>query len=385
MKAGREKLRIVHIFTHSSITRGGAIQGLLLAEMQHFKGHNVTCIFHKPLSAKPDKTFSSRKFKVPLIFKDMKNPVSYFWLSQFIARKKPHIIHCHRNLALLYAFFSARWLSITSWYPVIIINRGTTYSLPNSIIRYVFHSRGLDHIIAVSKAVKTKLIRDEAISPDKITVIYGSYDPLRFSPEVNGKPFRKEFKLTEDIPIVVCVAAIDKRKGIEYLIDAAKTVLRKDSRVRFFIVGSIEDYRYYLFLQEMINKRGLEEHFFFTGHREDVQYVLAACNVSVSASVEGEGITGALRESLAMKKPVVATNVSGNHEIIQDGKTGWLVPPRDPDALASALLQAILDRNEANRRASNGFKLISSLCSPEVRYAQVQKLYEKLISLRKLK
>ncbi len=351
--------------------------------MQHLEGHSIVCIFHKPFFAKPDETFNSKRFRVRFTFKDMKSPASYLWLSRFIARRKPHIIHCHRNLALLYAFFSARWLGARSWYPVIVINRGTTYSLPNNIIRYVFHSRGLDHIIAVSKAVKTKLVRDEAVPPDKITVIYGSYDPHRFNPNVDGEPFRKEFGLTKDTPVVTCVAAIDKRKGIEYLIDAAKIVLERDSRVRFFVVGKIENYDYSMFLKEMVKREGLEKHFFFTGHREDIQYVLAACNVSVSASVEGEGITGALRESLAMKKPVVATNVSGNHEIIKNGETGWLVPPGKPDALAKALLQAIMDKDEASRRASNGFRLISRLCSPEVRYAQVQKLYEKLISSRK--
>ena len=352
--------------------------------MQHRDGHDVTCIFHKPFLNSPDKTFESQNFDFKVHFMDMKNPFSYLWLSRFISSNKPHVIHCHRNLALLYGFFSSRWLGTGNWNPILIINRGTTYDLPNKIVKFVFHSSGLDHIIAVSEAVKRKLISDEGIPENKISVIYGSYDDSRFRPDTDGTDFRREFNLGQDVRVVTCVAAIDRRKGIEYLIDAAYVVAEKRSDVRFFVVGSIEDKGYYSSLKSLICERDLENNFHFTGHRDDVHLILAASDVSISSSIEGEGITGALRESLAMKKPVVATNVSGNYEIIRDGDTGWLVPPRNSRALAEAILEALANKSEAARRANNGYKLVKRLCSPEVRYDKVLKLYEELINLRRL-
>jgi Glycosyltransferase len=120
------------------------------------------------------------------------------------------------------------------------------------------------------------------------------------------------------------------------------------------VVGRIDDESYYRMVLEEVKQLGLEDDFIFLGHRDDIPEIIAASDVSVSASVEGEGLTGALRESLAMKKPVIATAVSGNPELIINGKTGWLVRPGDPKDLARALIEALNDQAEATRRALRG-------------------------------
>jgi len=372
--------RIFHLFTHSSITRGGAVQGIELAKLQQERGHQVVCLFHKSPFRRLHFTLN-QPFPFPVYHRDMKNPLSYIWFARFITRVQPHIIHCHRNLALLFGFFSLRWLSSVRK-TVLVINRGTTYPLPNLVVKQVFKSDGLDHVIAVSRAVKEALIRQDGIDADKISVIYGSFDPSRFYPERKCQIFRNEFKIPESVPVISTVCAIDRRKGLEYFLMAAEMVLKEIPHSRFFIVGNIDDPKYYKKLRTLVEEKGLEGHVVFTRHRSDIPDILACSDLSVSASVEGEGITGALRESLAMKKPVVATNVSGNSELIQDGVTGWLVRPKDAVALAKVILEAIRNRQEAHRRAEKGYRLVRKLCSPERRYTDVMKLYEKLISLR---
>lgn len=376
-----ERLTIFHLFTHHALTRGGAFQGVSLAEMQHRRGHNVTCIFHKRVFHSIDKTLK-RPFPFRVIHMNMKNPISYIHLAYLVNKEMVNIIHCHRNLALLFGFFSVR-VVLRDKKPVLVVNRGTTYMLPNYLTRMVFRSPGLDHIIAVSHAVKDALVNKEGVPANKISVIYGSYDKKRFHPTLNASNFRSEIGIEQGDPLIVSIAAVDRRKGIEYFFKAAKRVREVLPRARFCIVGHTNnDEEYYHYLLQERERLKLTDAVIFIGHREDIPNILAACDVSVCASVEGEGITGALRESLAMKKPVVTTSVSGNTEIVKDKETGWVIPPADEKQLAEAIIEAITNTEEARRRALLGYELVRRICTPEVRYRRVMELYTNLM-LRK--
>ncbi|MCX7822783.1 MAG: glycosyltransferase family 4 protein [Syntrophobacterales bacterium] len=377
-----QKLTIVHVFTHSSVTRGGAVQGLVLAKKQFKEGHSIFCLFHKPSGAPLDRTLQ-RGFHFPVFHFDMKNPLSYLRFARLMQDISPDVVHCHRNLALLFAFFSLRWIARAK-NPVIVINRGTTYDLPNWIVRYVFRSEELDHIIAVAEAVKRSLVEREGIPSDKVTVIYGSYDEDRFREGVNGEVFRKELMVKPDEYLVACISAVDRRKGLEYLARAVKMINDGGISIKCVVAGRIEDDTYYRFVSKELERLGVSHCFIFLGHREDVPEIIAAADLSVSSSVIGEGLTGALRESLAMRKPVVATAISGNSELIVDGETGWLVPPANPLLLAKAMTEALLNREEAVRRALNGYEMVQKMCSQEIRYKRVIALYQRLLEKRKV-
>lgn len=377
-----QKLTIVHVFTHSSITRGGAVQGLVLAEKQAQEGHSVLSVFHKPSGSPIDKTLQ-RNFPFPVLHVDMKNPLSYLRFAGLMQDFSPQVVHCHRNLALLFAFFSLRWLA-RGWDPILVVNRGTIYELPNPIVKYVFRSKGLDHIIAVAEAVKRTLVKGEGIRPEKVTVIYGSYDEKRFHEGISGDRVRQEIGLSSNEKLIVCIAAVDRRKGLEYLARAVKIMVDEGLEVKCVSVGKIEDRAYYERVVDNVKRLQIGRHFSFLGHRYDIPEILAAADVSVSASVDGEGLTGALRESLAMKRPVVATDVAGNAELIRDGETGWLIPPRDSESLARALMEAVRNPEEARKRALRGFERVRNLCSQERRYQMVMDLYYRLLSDRKV-
>lgn len=376
-----QKLTIVHVFTHSSITRGGAVQGIDLARKQIEKGHSVFCVFHRPLGTPLDETLR-KKFPFPVFHFNMKNPLSYHLFARLMQDVSPHVVHCHRNLALLFGFFGLRWIARMR-NTVIVVNRGTTYELPNLIVRYVFRSDGLDHVIAVAKAVKRTLIEREGIRADKITVIYGSYDEKRFHDGVKGDNIKDEFSVKDGEHLVVCIAAVDRRKGLEYLARAVKMVIERGIPVKCLVVGRIEDRVYYQHVLEEVMRLGIREQFLFLGHRNDIPEILSAADLSVSSSVAGEGLTGALRESLAMKKPVVATDVSGNSELIVDGETGWLVPAFDVEKFADAVAEALLNGEEARRRAMKGCEMVKVICSQESRYERVMELYRRLLEKRR--
>jgi glycosyltransferase involved in cell wall biosynthesis len=368
-------LSIVHLFTHSSVTRGGAVQGLLLVRTLQERGHRVISFFHAPYHRSAQEAsasfqpFASANLDIRWI--NMKNPLNYFRFWYWLQRERVDILHTHNTLALFFAYFSTLGLSS----PPLVANRGTTYPLPNLLARHVYHSRRLKHVIVVAQAVKRSLVEEESVDPDKISVVYGSFDEQRFSPDRQGSAVREAFQVPSSAPLIACIAAIDSRKGLDVLVQAAKEVTHKRPTAMFLVVGKIDDTRYWQRLQQEVERLGLAGHVVFTGHRTDIPEILAAADLAVNASTEGEGLTGALREALAMQKPVVCTAVCGNPELVQDGESGWVVEPGNAHALAMAILDVLQHPEEANRRAHKGYQWVFRHCTNARRCRQVEQIY----------
>jgi glycosyltransferase involved in cell wall biosynthesis len=375
-------LTIAHLFTHSEVTRGGAVQGLLLARTLQQRGHRVTCFMHAPFGRQTrwDDPLcgSAEPSDLDIRWINMKDPLSYGQFRRWLRLHQVDVLHTHRSLALLFAYFTSLGLSHTA----LVANRGAVTRLPNPLVRYVLRSHRLDRMVVVARAVKDHLVRDLSMSPDKITVVYGSFDEQKFTLGVDGAPVRRELGLTDATArLVVCVAAVEPRKGLEYLVKAAGLVIQSIPRATFLVVGSIADPAYHQRIQTMIRDLGLAGRFRFTGHRSDVPGILAAADVSVNASIE-EGLAGALRESLAMEKAVVCTDAGGNAELIRHGESGWVVLPRDANALAAALLEALQDPEEARRRAQAGRQVMLQCCSNRVRCDRIEAIYRSLYRQR---
>jgi glycosyltransferase involved in cell wall biosynthesis len=119
----------------------------------------------------------------------------------------------------------------------------------------------------------------------------------------------------------------------------------------------------------------LENRLHWAGFREDLPQILAASDVCVHAATAGEGVTGVVREALAMAKPVVVTDVGGNCELVRDSQTGLLVPPRDPEALAQGMLRLVAAPTEAAALGRAGRRLVEEHFSHEVKAARMEQLY----------
>jgi glycosyltransferase involved in cell wall biosynthesis len=300
----------------------------------------------------------------------MTHPFSYARFRRWVQRERIDVLHTHRSLALLFAYFST--LGLDS--PVLVANRSAVSAMTNPLVQQVFRSRRLGHLIAVAQAVKQDLINKERVFPDKISVVYGSFDEERFTTGRHAHVMRAALRIEHSVPLVVCIAAVERRKGLDVLVLAARAVIRHLPSAKFLVLGNIDDMGYYRALQADVKRFDLQERFLFLGHREDVPDILAAADVAVSASRE-EGLSGALREALAMQKPVVCTAVGGNTELIRDGESGWVVEPGNAQALSGALLEALKDRAEASRRAENGRETMLGCCSNEVRCQRVEEIY----------
>jgi len=110
--------------------------------------------------------------------------------------------------------------------------------------------------------------------------------------------------------------------------------------------------------------------------------VLAAADVVADLSYEGLGITGTLREAMALGKPVIASAAGGNPELVVDGESGILVPPRDPAATAAAVRRLLMDPALSARLARGGRQRVEAGFSAEVRLDRIEALYARLIAER---
>jgi glycosyltransferase involved in cell wall biosynthesis len=125
---------------------------------------------------------------------------------------------------------------------------------------------------------------------------------------------------------------------------------------------------------------GIGDRVLAIGYRADMPDVLAAADVVADLSWGGLGITGTIREAMAMGKPVIASSAGGNPELVEEGRSGLLVPPRDPAAFASALERILRDGALAASLGNGGRERVESGFTVEKRLDRIEDLYARLIA-----
>jgi glycosyltransferase involved in cell wall biosynthesis len=236
-----------------------------------------------------------------------------------------------------------------------------------------------DHVFTVSERVRQSIrfppvLRSLARSP--VETLYYGLDPdavARWRHDDGADPVRSQLGLAGDAPMVVTVANFKAHKGHEYLLDAAVRVRKELPEARFVLVGQgpLESE-----IRAGVERRGLNEAVVFAGYRPDVPRVVAAADVFALASLH-EGLAIALLEAMAMGTPPVVTDVGGLAEVVANGENGLVVPPRDPDALASRLLSLLCDaelRGRLGRAAQDraaAFDIRASVHREEAVYEQL--------------
>jgi glycosyltransferase involved in cell wall biosynthesis len=180
--------------------------------------------------------------------------------------------------------------------------------------------------------------------------------------------------LPHDAPIVGNVAALVPHKGQRHLIEAAAIVVTKVPDARFVIAG---DGELRPVLERQIKERRLEKHVFLVGFRPDILSVHKAFDVFVMSSVT-EGLGTSLLDAMACAKPVVATTAGGMPEVVVEGETGVLVPPRDHEAMADAIVRLLRDRALRSRMGQAGEARVRERFSSERMVENTLAVYQRV-------
>jgi glycosyltransferase involved in cell wall biosynthesis len=212
-----------------------------------------------------------------------------------------------------------------------------------------------DHIIAPSRMVREILIQKEGVSPEKVSLIPYGQTLERFEAVTQEAVSRVKTELDMSAGLaLVCTSRLYERKGHIYLFQALAPLVRAGLRTTLYLVGTGE---YRKHLESLVQELGLQEHVRFLGWRNDALAIMAAADIIVHPSLE-DALSSAVIESLMLERPIIATDISGVRDSLDDGKYGMIVPPADPEAFRGALQQVIANLEEARERARMGRKYI---------------------------
>jgi len=231
-----------------------------------------------------------------------------------------------------------------------------------------------DCVLVNADAIRESLI-SQGYRPDNISVIRNAIAQPKTMNLEESSGIREELGLTASVPLVMVLSRLNRMKGIEYFLDAASIVAAKLPETRFLIVG---DGGIRQELESRATCLGLAGKIVFTGFRTDVPRILSEVSLSVLPSLS-EGLSNTLLESMAWGVPVVATRVGGNTEIIEDGVSGLIVPPRNSAMLANAMTTLLKNPALASSFGVAGKRRIAEVFSLKRSVREIEHLYQKLI------
>jgi glycosyltransferase involved in cell wall biosynthesis len=358
------RLAIIQVNRHPP-GGGGSEQAFHLALALRRRGHRVLFL------TAPDERWRKRcgEAGLPLLHLPMQSRLNLAmaWrLAALIEREGAQVVHAHKGREQALAF----WASFLTRIPALVANRGVSFPVGRfAALKYRLRT---DAVVAVSEAVRRELLR-AGVPPLKVVTVYGGVDIERFEPAVDGAGVRQELGIPREALVVTKIAHAWEWKGYDVFLQAARIVAAQEPRAVFVGVGkgtgrSRE-------LDRLVGELGLGDRVRWAGFREDVPRVLAASDVCVHAATGGEGMTGAVREALAMAKPVVVTDVGGNRELVVDGETGLVVPVRNPERLAEGILAMLCDPERAGAFGRAGRRVVEQRFSHEARAARMEELY----------
>jgi glycosyltransferase involved in cell wall biosynthesis len=229
----------------------------------------------------------------------------------------------------------------------------------------------MDHLIAVSRAMEHK-IADERPSHVPVSLIHNGVDLVRYDHTDPCCTLREEYGMPEGAQIAGVVARLEHEKGHPTLLDAWPRVLRRVPNAWLLVVGEGSRRAE---LEAQAAALGIAERVVFTGRRDDVPAVTAALDIAVLPSYrEAQGLT--ILEAMALSRPVVATAVGGIPEMIENGRTGLLVPSHDPEALAAAIIRLFTDHAYADMLAKGGHDLVHERFCVELMVYAIEEIYD---------
>lgn len=229
-----------------------------------------------------------------------------------------------------------------------------------------------DKIICCSRAVADFVVGREKISPRKVTVVYNGVVDMR--QPADGK-MRAELGLSPDDFVVGVVASLVAHKGHSCFLEAMTEVVKDNPKVKAVLAG---DGPLRSELEESVKKLGITANVVFCGIVRDIGSFLAAVDLAVLPSIDREGFSISILEAMSAGRAVIGTKVGGNSEAVSEGKTGLLVPPRDPAALARAVLSLTGDRKKLEKMGRAAREAYQEKFTQSGMITGVAKIYEEL-------
>lgn len=302
------------------------------------------------------------------------DPVFLFKLLRLIRREKIDLIHSHEFMMTVYGSVAARIARI----PHVGTIHGKVY-YPNKQRRVQMlrmAAKLCSRLIAVSDDLNNFLTTLLNVRSGKIETLYNGIDLEKYRSASSREKSRERLGLHDKSIVLGTVGSLFEVKGLPYLLEA--TVILKDKYPHLSLLiageGNREDS-----LKTLADQLNLGDTVRFLGFRDDIPDILQAVDIYVCSSIS-EGLSLSILEAMALSKPIVATNVGGNPELIVDGDNGFLVPAKDSARLAGAIADLIDSPEKELQFGTRSRDIVEKRFSLLRMVHDYEKLYEQVIS-----
>lgn len=341
---------ILHVNTESG-WRGGEAQTLRLATGLRDRGFRCL-VAVQPQSPLAARAAAARLRTLPIAMRGELDLRAARHLAEAVRAENVDLLHYHTahavTLGTLATLFAGRRRAVAA--------RRVSFPLRSRLLGRIKYSFRVDRVVAVSEAIRGRLIR-QGLDPRRVVVVHSGIDPEPFT-----KGDRARFRASLSVPgggaasggsappegeglpdgtfLVGTVGHLAAHKGIDLFLEAAALAAAELPQAIFVIVGRGEKEAA---LRRLADRLGIAGRVIFAGFRDDMPDVFAGLDLFVLCSHSGEGSPAVLKESMAAGVPLVATALEGVEEIVEDGRHGLLTPPGNAPALARSIVLMATD------------------------------------------
>jgi len=290
---------------------------------------------------------------------------------RLLSRDRPDILHVNSSRDSWIGSIAARLVPAR---PCVIRSRHISNPLKKSLTTRVLYRRLFDAVIVTGgELTRRGLVDRDGLDANRVHAFPIGIDVDEFSPGPPARDLRAELKIEPSRRLVGIISYLRAYKGHEYFIEAACQVLAHRRDVAFLIVGEgpLEKD-----LHELITARNIGDGIRMLGFRDDLLNVFRSLNVFVIPTVEADTIPQVLMQALAVGLPVISTTVGSIPDVIADGATGFIVPPKDPKRLADRIERLLDDGSLAAEIGRSGCRLVRERYSLDAMLTRLEGVYE---------
>lgn len=333
-------------------------------------------------SVKPRSVEILRDLQCPLYLFPMQRTYDWNGLSvalrvqQLFRLQKPSIVH---------TFFetSNTWgglITKLSFGPLLVSSRRDMGILRSTKhrIAYSLINKLSDGVQVVSERIRRVCIESEKISPQKVFTVHNGIEMDNIDRAKVSGALEQRLGFARASHVITTVASIRRVKGLDTFLRAAAIVRHEFPSVLFVIAGWRNEPFYFEQLQRLVNDLGITENVVFLDELDEVFSLLKLSDVFCLLSLS-EGFSNALLEAMASRLPCVATNVGGNPEAIEDGRNGFLVPPKDPESAAQRIIWLLRNPELAARMGCAARKTVEERFTSEIMIGELVCLYDHVL------
>jgi len=291
---------------------------------------------------------------------------------ELVQRTGADVVHAHGYKADIYAFLALRASRVS-----LVSTCHTWYDNDRKVLLYGVLDRlilrGYARVVAVSEDVRQRLVKS-GVKANRVSII---------SNGINLRSFDRASAVVKDelgwsaCPLIGLVGRLSVEKGVDIFLHAAARVFAHCPDAKFVVAGDGPDRAE---LEALIDELGIRDHVRMLGRCDDMPALYASLDIMVSAS-RREGLPIAILEGMASRLPLVATAVGAVPTVIQNGRTGVLVPAADPELLAAAIAELLRDPAKRERLGSAARQLVEDEFSAERMTNDYLRVYEDAIAV----